>query len=693
LTKENRLIHEISPYLIQHARNPIDWYPWGDEALERAKAEDKPILLSSGYSSCHWCHVMARESFEDEATAELMNENFINIKVDREERPDLDAIYMRAVVAMSGRGGWPLTVFLTPEGKPFFGGTYFPPEERHGLPAFRQVLESASRAYKQRKDDIMGAAQGVLAHILQQDQSPGVPSAALSPVMLDEAVKRLRQRFDAAYGGFGVAPKFPQATVLDFLLRSYHRTGNREALRMVERTLEKMAQGGMYDQLGGGFHRYSVDRQWLVPHFEKMLYDNALLSRLYIRAYQATGKPFYRKIAEETLDYVAREMTSSEGGFYSSQDADSEGEEGKFYVWTPGEITAVLGEEEGAIFNQYFAVTEEGNFHGKNVLSTPRYPDVAAHLAGVSQDRFDDIIVRGRERLLAAREERARPGRDDKVITAWNGLMLASFAEAARALHRDDYRGLAVRNADFLLGAIRHDSHLSRTYADGQARVRGYLEDYTCLSDGLLALHEATFDDRWFTEAQALVDAMLSRFKDPAGAGFYDTDGKEALITRPRNWEDSSLPSANAIAAHVLLRLAALTGNGAYEKPAVDTLIALGHAASRYPSAFAVRARSLPLSPRGNRHRGRSCGPRHPRVAGHCFRTLPSQQGGRSGPPERGRRPSDPPACGKDSVGWTTDGLRVSPLCLPATRQYTAGPGGPLAREMGRLERSLCRAS
>jgi uncharacterized protein YyaL (SSP411 family) len=599
LTKENRLIHEISPYLIQHARNPIDWYPWGDEALERAKAEDKPILLSSGYSSCHWCHVMARESFEDEATAELMNENFINIKVDREERPDLDAIYMRAVVAMSGRGGWPLTVFLTPEGKPFFGGTYFPPEERHGLPAFRQVLESASRAYKQRKDDIMGAAQGVLAHILQQDQSPGVPSAALSPVMLDEAVKRLRQRFDAAYGGFGVAPKFPQATVLDFLLRSYHRTGNREALRMVERTLEKMAQGGMYDQLGGGFHRYSVDRQWLVPHFEKMLYDNALLSRLYIRAYQATGKPFYRKIAEETLDYVAREMTSSEGGFYSSQDADSEGEEGKFYVWTPGEITAVLGEEEGAIFNQYFAVTEEGNFHGKNVLSTPRYPDVAAHLAGVSQDRFDDIIVRGRERLLAAREERARPGRDDKVITAWNGLMLASFAEAARALHRDDYRGLAVRNADFLLGAIRHDSHLSRTYADGQARVRGYLEDYTCLSDGLLALHEATFDDRWFTEAQALVDAMLSRFKDPAGAGFYDTDGKEALITRPRNWEDSSLPSANAIAAHVLLRLAALTGNGAYEKPAVDTLIALGHAASRYPSALGhlLCALDLYLSP------------------------------------------------------------------------------------------------
>ncbi len=586
MKKENRLIHETSPYLLQHAHNPVDWYPWGEEALEKAKAEDKPILLSIGYSSCHWCHAMAHESFEDEDIAQFMNENFVNIKVDREERPDLDNIYMRAVVAMTGRGGWPLTVVLTPEGEPFFGGTYFPPEERQGLPSLRKVLQSVSHAYRERRDDILRSAQSIVGHIAQQDVSPGVPEAELSATTLDEAVRTLSKRFDRANGGFGAAPKFPQAMTLDFLLREYHRSGNSQALRIVERTLEKMAHGGIYDQLGGGFHRYSVDNKWLVPHFEKMLCDNALVSRLYLHAYQATGKPLYRRIVEETLEYVSREMTSPEGGFYSAQDADTDGEEGKFFVWTPDEIKAVLGEEEGALFNQYFAVTEEGNFEGKSVLSIPRYPDVVAHLAGVSMERLEDVVTRGRQQLLEAREQRVRPDRDDKVITSWNGLMLASFAEAARILDREEYREAAVRNADFLLRELRRDGQLFRTYKDGQAKVQGYLEDYAFLSHGLLALYEATFEEMWFLEAQALADTILSRFKDQSTAGFYDTDGEEALITRPRSWEDSAIPSGNSMAADILMRLAALTGQDGYEEAAVDILSATSHTAAQYPSTF-----------------------------------------------------------------------------------------------------------
>jgi uncharacterized protein YyaL (SSP411 family) len=515
-----------------------------------------------------------------------MNQNFVNTKVDREERPDLDTIYMRAVVAMTGRGGWPLTVFLTSEGKPFFGGTYFPPEDRHGLPSFRKVLESVSQAYRERNDEILRSAEGVLTRIVQQDASPGATEEELSLTTLDQAVRHLSRGFDRANGGFGAAPKFPQAMSLDFLLREYHRSGNTEALRIVERTLEKMANGGIYDQLGGGFHRYSVDNKWLVPHFEKMLYDNALLSRTYLRAYQASGKPLYRRIVEETLEYVLREMTSPEGGFFSSQDADTEGEEGKFFVWTPDEIIAVLGEEEGALFNQYFAVSDEGNFEGKNVLSTPRYADVVAHLAEVSLERLDDVIARGRQRLFASRDQRVQPGRDEKVITSWNGLMLASFAEAARILDQEEYREAAVRNADFLLRELRGDGRLFHTYKDGQARIQGYLEDYASLADGLLTLYEATFDDRWFLEARSLADAMLARFKDQSGAGFYDTDGEEALITRPRSWEDNATPSGNSLAAGVLLRLAALTGEADYEEAAVDVLGAASHGAARYPSAL-----------------------------------------------------------------------------------------------------------
>lgn len=586
MKRSNRLIHETSPYLLQHAHNPVDWYPWGDEAFHQARRADKPLLVSIGYSSCHWCHVMAHESFEDEETARLMNEHFVNVKVDREERPDVDAIYMRAVVALTGRGGWPLTVFLTPEGHPFFGGTYFPPEARHGLPAFRQVLLAVARSYRERKEDIVRSAQGLVARIVSQDLAPSASDAELSAVTLDQAVRRLSQSFDPRNGGFGAAPKFPQAMVLDLLLREYYRGGNSVTLRMVERTLDKIARGGIYDQLGGGFHRYSVDDRWLVPHFEKMLYDNALLSQVYLRAFHATGKPFYRRIAEETLNYVGREMTSPQGAFYSSQDADSEGKEGKFFVWTPSEIEETLGREDGALFNQYFGVTEAGNFEGKSVLSVPRDLDVVAHLADVPMEQLEEVVFRGREQLFAAREERVHPQRDDKVITSWNGLMLASFAEAARVLDEDRYRQIAVRNAEFLLSELRREGQLHHVYAGGKATVKGYLEDYACLTAGLLSLYEATFDQRWFLEAQALVGEMIPRFKDSLGAGFYDTDGQEDLITRPRDWQDGALPSGNSMAADVLLRLHALTGEAEYERAARDILVIMSNSMAQHPLSF-----------------------------------------------------------------------------------------------------------
>jgi uncharacterized protein YyaL (SSP411 family) len=599
LKKPNHLIDETSPYLLQHAENPVDWYPWGEEALKKAKAEDKPILLSVGYSSCHWCHVMAHESFEDEATAQLMNDLFVNIKVDREERPDVDAIYMRAVVTLTGRGGWPLTVFLTPGGQPFFGGTYFPAESRHGLPPFRQVLLSVSTSYRDRGEQILRSANQLAVRIASQDVEPAAPDVELSPRTLDQALRKLSQSFDASHGGFGQAPKFPQAMVLDFLLREYFRSGNSLALRIVERSLEKMARGGIYDQLGGGFHRYSVDERWLIPHFEKMLYDNALLSRLYVRAFHATGRALYRRVAEETLEYVAREMASPEGGFYSAQDADSEGIEGKFFVWTPGEITAALGNEEGNLLSQYFDVTERGNFEGRNVLSVPRDPDVVAHLAGVSQEHLDDVILRGRKKLMALRERRTHPQRDEKVIASWNGLMLASFAEAARVLGDGRYREIAIRNAELLLRELHVDHQLYRILSAGRSKVRGYLQDYACLVDGLLALYEATFDDQWFLEARVLVEEMIGRFKDALGAGFYDTDGRDALITRPRDREDGALPSGNSMAADVLLRLAALTGEDTYERLAEEILTVMSDAMAQHPLALGhlLSALSFYLSP------------------------------------------------------------------------------------------------
>ncbi len=508
----NRLIHESSPYLSHHSHNPVDWYAWGEEAFDRARREDKPILLSIGYRACHWCSVMSRESFEDEAIAQLMNDNFINIKVDREERPDLDAIYMNAVQMMTGSGGWPMTVFLTPDGKPFYGGTYFPPVDRYGMPGFPRVLISVAEAYRARRDEIENSAEGMLGELKRLDRvvaPKGGEEGGLSYEVADHAANHLLRARDPVHGGFGNKPKFPPSMALGFLLRQWRRTKDAGALDVVELTLNKMARGGMYDQLGGGFHRYSVDEKWLVPHFEKMLYDNALLSRVYTEAFLATGNEFYKRIAVETLDYVTREMTDKEGGFYSTQDADSEGEEGKFFVWTPEEVTALLGEEDARLFNRYFDVSEMGNFEGHSILRVDEDIDVIARLMRVSRERLAEVIERGRKVLFDAREKRVKPYRDEKILTAWNGLMMRSFAEASRAFDRKDYLELAVRNADFLLTRLRRDGRLLRTHKDGESKLNGYLEDYAYVVDGLLALYEASFDPRWFEEARALAETMI----------------------------------------------------------------------------------------------------------------------------------------------------------------------------------------
>ena len=590
----NRLANETSPYLLQHANNPVDWYPWGAEALARAKAEDKPILLSIGYSACHWCHVMEHESFEDEDTARVMNANFVSIKVDREERPDLDAIYMQAVQAITGHGGWPMTMFLTPDGKPFYGGTYYPPTPRHGLPAFKQVLESVASSYRTRKSDVaQSAAQ--LTEQLQAQSELQLQHEALNRLLIDEAFGSLDKQYDKAQGGFGSAPKFPQPMNLEFVLRVYKRTRYPAALAMVENTLRKMARGGMYDQIGGGFHRYSVDARWLVPHFEKMLYDNAQLARLYLHAYQATGKEFYRQIASETLDYVLREMTNPQGGFYSTQDADSEGEEGKFYVWSPQAVVEVLGAEDGRVFNAYFDISDFGNFEGHNIPNVPRDEEAVAKELKITVAQLREVVSRSKPKLYAARAKRVWPGRDEKVLTAWNGLMLTAFAEASRVLGRDDYRQAALHNAEFLLrelsigadGEAGQGRRLLRTWKDGRAKLNGYLEDYANLTEGLIALYEATFDPRWLREARGLAEAMVDQFWSDALGGFYDTgNDHEALITRPRDVFDNATPSGGAVAATVLLKLAAMFGDEDASRRAVESLKGVSALLKRYPSGF-----------------------------------------------------------------------------------------------------------
>jgi uncharacterized protein len=582
----NRLIEETSPYLLQHAHNPVEWYPWGAEALEKARAENKPILLSIGYSACHWCHVMEHESFENAEIARLMNENFVNIKVDREERPDLDQIYMNAVQMMTGHGGWPMTVFLTPAGVPFYGGTYYPPVDRHNMPGFPRVLMGVAHAYQERPTEITQTASTMLDELrrvgLTRESGEG-----LTLVALDNAYRNLARTYDATHGGFGGAPKFPAPMNLEFLLRIHHRTGQSEALEMVLQTCRKMAEGGLYDQLGGGFHRYSTDATWLVPHFEKMLYDNALLSRLYLHVYQLMGQEFHRRIAAETLDYVVREMTDRRGGFYSTQDADSEGHEGKFFVWTPSEVEEILGPEDAALFCAYYDVTEEGNFEGKNILHVSRSPEEVAQALGVKIEYLTKTLRDGRQKLFEARESRIKPGRDEKQLTAWNGLMLASFALAAVVLEREDYADVARKNARFVLDQLRRDGLLLRTYKDGQAKLNGYLEDYAFFADGLIALYEATGELEWLREARTLADKMIDEFWDEDEGGFFYT-GKshEELIVRSKDYFDNATPSGNNVAADVLLRLAVLTGNEDYQRRAVTIFRLLNDAAKRYPSAF-----------------------------------------------------------------------------------------------------------
>jgi uncharacterized protein YyaL (SSP411 family) len=611
----NRLINETSPYLLQHAHNPVDWYAWGEEALEKAKREDKPILLSVGYSACHWCHVMEHESFENEEIAGLMNQHFVSIKVDREERPDIDNIYMQAVQAMTHSGGWPMTVFLTPDGRPFYGGTYFPPSDRrYGsqvMPGFPRVLISMAEAYKNHRQDVEEQATELANYMKQHSSAPLrgkniAPTGTLPLELLSNASRELAADFDPAHGGFGNAPKFPNTMALEFLLRIHqHRLrgeiGARSThpeLEIVETSLQHMADGGIYDQLGGGFHRYSVDAGWLVPHFEKMLYDNALLSRLYLHAYLVTGKTFYRRIAEETLDYVVREMTSPEGGFYSTQDADSEGEEGKFFLWTPAEIEAALPPGDAALFMRYYDVTRQGNFEGKNILhvvgadlSRPQGEEGTPHGVGADLSRpgggEETQLQRSRELLFKAREQRVKPGRDEKILTSWNGLMLRSFAEAARHLDRAGYLQVATRNAEFLLRELRREGRVLRTYKDGRGRLNGYLEDYAFLADGLLALYEASFETRWFVEARRLMDEAITLFADQQNGGFFDTGSDhEALVSRPKDIMDNATPAGNSVAAEVLLRLAAFTGEEKYQQRAGDYLRSLADIMVQHPQAF-----------------------------------------------------------------------------------------------------------
>ena len=581
----NRLASETSPYLAQHAENPVDWYPWGEEALARARREDKPILLSIGYAACHWCHVMAHESFEDEGTAGVMNELFVNIKVDREERPDLDSIYMQATQAMTGHGGWPMTVFLTPDTVPFYTGTYFPPEDRHGMPSFRRVLHSVADAYRSRRSGVEETAAKI-RELYANTTLPGTATGQLTAQTLDRAYRAIAQRYDARNGGFEGAPKFPQAMTLDFLLRYWRRTATDYALEMVATSFRKMARGGIYDHLGGGFHRYAVDAIWLVPHFEKMLYDNALLARLGTHLWQATRDPEVRRVTEETIDWVAREMTAPAGGFYSSLDADSEGHEGTFYVWTREELERALG-DEGALAAAYWGVTGDPNFEGKYILYAPHEIGVVAARAGATVDDVAESVANARAVLLARRARRERPGRDEKVLAGWNGLMLRGVAEAARAFSRDDYRKLAIANGEFLLREMVRDGRVMRSHMAGVTRIPGFLEDHAAVALGFLDLYALTFDDRWLTAARRIADAVDEWFWDESANAYFDTArDHETLLTRPRDVTDNAVPAGTSLAVDLQLRLAELLGDPPRRERAMRVLASLSEPVARYASAF-----------------------------------------------------------------------------------------------------------
>jgi uncharacterized protein len=601
----NRLVGETSPYLLQHAHNPVDWYPWGEEALARARAEDKPIFLSIGYAACHWCHVMERESFEDEATAADLNRDFVPIKVDREERPDLDQVYMAAVQAMTGSGGWPMSVFLTPDGRPFYGGTYFPDSPRHGMPAFRQVLEGVARAYREQRDEVERSGGAIVAAIADASRfgatggRTDIPAQGLPDrTVLDAAVAALERTFDPRHGGWGAAPKFPQPMTIEFLLRrAASGDDDGRSLAMARRTLDAMADGGIHDQLGGGFHRYATDAIWLVPHFEQMLYDNAQLARVYLHAWQLTGDRRYRDVAFGALDYLGRELLTADGAFAASQDADTDGEEGATFVWTPEEIRRILGPDESGLFGAAYDVAEGGNWEGRTILRRVRSDAELAALNGATASDIASRLAKARAALLAVRAERAQPARDGKALAGWNGLALGALGDAVAALEStgdvDDavlatrYRDLATTAAATLLASLRdEDGRLRRSWKDGRASADGVLEDYACLADGLFALYRASFDERWFVAARSLADTILAEFADPAG-GFFDTgDHHETLVTRPKDLQDNAVPSGNAMAATVLLELAALTGEGRYVAAAEGAIAQVAGVLARYPGGF-----------------------------------------------------------------------------------------------------------
>jgi uncharacterized protein YyaL (SSP411 family) len=583
----NRLVHEASRYLLQHAHNPVDWYPWGEEALRRAKQEDKPILLSIGYSSCHWCHVMEKESFENEAIAGIMNLRFINIKVDREERPDLDELYMSAVQVMTGSGGWPMTVFLTPDLVPFHAGTYFPPEDRGGMPGFSKVLVVVSDYYRSHRGEVE-KMEGQLKNALHQ-MTQMIPSQeTVDDKVLPRAFSALESQFDPVCGGFGNAPKFPSSMALSFLLRYWKGAGSVKALEMVEKSLEKMANGGIYDHLGGGFHRYSVDERWLIPHFEKMLYDNALLSRTYFEAYQATGKELYRDVGEEILNYVLREMKSLGGGFYSTQDADSEGEEGKFYVWTRGEIIKALGKEKGAPFCAYYGVGTGGNFEGeRSVLNIASSLEKVSQLYGMPVGELKKVLAEGRQRLYAEREKRVKPGRDEKILSSWNGLMISGFADGFKVSGNERYLDGGKEAAHFILREMRRDGDLMRVFHGGESQVKGYSEDYAFFIQALIDLYEATFELEWLKEAEDLNRSMIDQFWDEKNGGFFFAGKQnEPLIARSKNPYDNAIPSANSVAVFNLIRLGYLTGEESFKSKAEQILHLFHKFLDQHPTGF-----------------------------------------------------------------------------------------------------------
>ena len=583
----NRLIHETSPYLLQHAHNPVDWYPWSEEAFEKAKKENKPVLLSIGYSACHWCHVMERESFENEKIAALMNELFVNIKVDREERPDLDEIYMNAVQMLTGRGGWPMTMFLTPEGKPFYGGTYFPPEDRQGMPGFPRILQGVAQAYRERPADVEKSVAQILETLHHMAESQ--PSENdFAPGIIAESCEKIARAYDSESGGLGQAPKFPNPGVYELFLRYYSESGDERYLTMVAQTLSKMAQGGIYDHVGGGFHRYSVDAKWLVPHFEKMLYDNAQLLRIYSQAYLITREPLYKTVVEESAGYLLREMHQPEGGFYSTQDADSEGEEGKFFVWTLAEIDALLGAEDGEVFARMYDVTEDGNFEEKNILHPILTVDQASKFFRKEKSEIEALIARTKEKLFTAREKRIKPFRDEKIIAAWNGLLLSGLAEAIKITGASSCLEASRRTVEFIFGRMFRDGYLLHVYKDGQAKLRGYLDDYAFVALGLLDLYEVLLDRSLIDRAMELADIMLREFWDERGGGlFYTGKSHQPLISRAKPVFDASIPSGNAIAAQLLLRLYHLVGAEEYHTRAETILRSYYDAMVSQPFGFA----------------------------------------------------------------------------------------------------------